>query len=250
MERTCYRRFAYLLGYAAGRGVRVVSEWVVLTLMVVMPVSTVMADSITIGTGDLGNVIPFGSNYTSGSSIEYQQVYLASVFPRPLTITAIGFFAAGSETGILPGNWEFTLSSTSVAVGELSTNLASNITGVQSTFYNGALPASTSGAPSMLIVAGAPFYYDPGTGNLLLDIIATGLPPDTFLDPGMRVDISGSGQMSRASTDYAYPFADSAGLVTQITFNSIPEPNSLIMAAMGVAGVALYLAHRSRRARA
>jgi hypothetical protein len=72
--------------------------------------------------------------------------------------------------------------------------------------FNGAL-GGTSTAPSFTITASSPFVYDPGAGNLLLDIVVTDQPvaPNTTGVTGyLDADTTGT-SMTRA-----YAFLGSA----------------------------------------
>lgn len=84
------------------------------------------------------------------------------------------------------------LSETSVAVPNLATTFASNITGVETIVYQGSvsLPAHTSGhagplAWDIVVPIGNPFVFTTANGNLLVDIVAdnpTGGFPTHYLD--------------------------------------------------------------------
>ena len=199
-----------------------------------------------------GLLVPFNANFTLGSSFEYQQVYRAGLFTTPVMITEITFFGYyggnDGEAGILPGNWSFSLSTTAKAVGQLSGDLGSNITGPQSPFYSGGLPSSilvTEGVPAPLNIAGTAFFYDPAGGNLLVDIIATGMPPNTVLMGGMSVGNLDLGNpnnslsdMSKATNDWnGDPIVNSTALVTQFTFTTVPEPTAIGLLALAASGL-------------
>ena len=145
------------------------------------------ADNIIIGSpSDTGICIPFGCD-NFGPSTTYQQVYANTAFPNPTTIRTISFFNTLSPTGsVLYANYQISLSTTSKAVGQLSTNFAENIGGDSQVFYSGILSGSPTG---QFNIFGSGFNYNPTLGNLLLDIQRTPLtPPEDFGSGGISFD--------------------------------------------------------------
>jgi hypothetical protein len=83
-----------------------------------------LADQI-IGTNDGsgGNYYPFG-----GYNGRYQQVYTASAFSGPITITGLEFFDSFTAGASLPsGTWTIDLAATSADWDTLSSTYATNI---------------------------------------------------------------------------------------------------------------------------
>jgi hypothetical protein len=70
------------------------------------------------------NSFPFGSLFGSG---RYQQVYSSSLFAGPVDITALGF--SPDITALYQADVSIRFTTTTMAVGALSTNLDSNVSG-------------------------------------------------------------------------------------------------------------------------
>jgi hypothetical protein len=209
------------------------------------------ADTLTIGSPGPAfpvNSIPFGSysgNALSGTTTVYQQIYSASEFPGTIDITGISFLEAPTSTsnGIVPGIYTLSFLTTSIPVGGLigCTLLTCNLGGaVPEPFFTGSLPASTSGTPPELTipvsVGGAPFVYNPASGNLLLYVVAIDQPPGANLAT-FESDSSGN-LMSRAywvvGTNATNP--DGNALVTQFAYTAMPvaEPATWALFAAGL----------------
>lgn len=180
------------------------------------------------------NCYPFGCHGT-----RYQQVYAASVFTGPITITDITFYnSKGAPGTISPGTYTFHLSTTSKAVDGLDSVFANNV-GSDDAFF-AVLAGGGSAFPSFTVV-GTPFTYNPGSGNLLLDMFVTNSTSSgtVFLDS--RTGDAG-GVFSRmhdfggGTTGY--------GLVTGFNESgAVPEPATYAMLA---GGLLLLLAGRRR----
>ena len=115
------------------------------------------AQPITFGNpaSAVGNCVPFGCNAPYESFTGYQQVFAASAFSGPVMITGIHFYPlSGTSVG---GAFRFGFAPTSVAVGSLSTNLASNITGPLTPFLEIGVAPGTS--TSINVLAG-PYLYN------------------------------------------------------------------------------------------
>src|SRR5262249_32933312 len=116
------------------------------------------------------------SGTSEGQSIHYQQVYAASAFSGITQIDSLTFFriaaaAFGGRDTLLTGNYQISVSTTTMAVNGLSGDLASN-SGVDNTvIFAGTL--SGSARPSFTITAQKQFVYSPAEGNLLLDVVVT-----------------------------------------------------------------------------
>src|ERR1700676_2907068 len=82
------------------------------------------ADTVTFGSANTSNCLPFGcagANFIS----EYQQVYSSSRFgPLPFNIAAISFFnTLGPTQDLTSGIYTISFSTTSAAVGALNSSL-------------------------------------------------------------------------------------------------------------------------------
>jgi hypothetical protein len=151
---------------------------------------------VIVGTDNQTNCLPFGC-INSLSVVEMQQVYSSSAFSGPISIGSFSVFADPAyQTSLEDATIAVYFSTTSAAVNGLSTDLATNIGADNSLFGTYTL---TGPSPSTLTFTGTAFNYDPGAGNLLMDIVVT----------------SGG-----ATGDYDGFQADSSGVVTSRAYNS------------------------------
>ena len=123
-------------------------------------VAPASAGGITVGTFNTGNCYPYlcnDSGTNSGQSIEYQQVYSASLFSGPTVINTItGFFdqTLGGSSFVLGGSYQYFWGYAPIgSVNNLSTNLASNYLALYSlmdiggaTFPGGIVNVNPTGA--------------------------------------------------------------------------------------------------------
>jgi PEP-CTERM motif len=201
------------------------------------------ATSILIGapaTG--GNCFPFDC-VISGPGNRYQQVYAASDFSGPFTITGVTFFdtfAPGAT--FTDADYTVSLSTTTKAVNGLDlANMNNNVGGDNTLLFSG----HRSGATGVsFTLSGGLFLYNPASGNLLLDIQLSniGARGSGFLDSRNG---SAGGLFSRAHNfDGGF---DNFGLVTQFegVVATVPEPATLTLLGTGI----LALAHRRRTRR-
>jgi hypothetical protein len=186
---------------------------------------TTFNGSTTVGTWNTnaGNCIPFNCNVGGQvANVDYQQVYTATAFGGPTSISSLTYYnwTYGGSTLVIGGTYSVYLSTTAAGVNALSTNLASNRGGDWTWF--GAFTAGTDTNPSITI-SGTPFSYDPGNGNLLVEIFGLGQANicNGCGNSYMQVDTTGS-ETSRAVE------IDSA----------VPEPGTLAMLGSGVIGLA------------
>jgi PEP-CTERM motif len=183
-------------------------------------------NSTTVGTSDptMGNCIPFLCNVAGQvATIDYQQVYLGSSVGSQ-SISSVEFYNNlnfGGSTLVIGGSYSLYLSTTSAAVGGLSTNLASNRGGDWTLV--GGFTAGTDTNP-MITISVSPFSFNAGNGNLLLEII-------------------GSGQANVCNgCGNGYMEVDPSGTVTsragEYTSGAVPEPGTLVMFGSGILGLA------------
>ncbi len=190
--------------------------------------------------GPANNSLPF--NLPPPSVVRYQQVYAASDFLAsgvvfPITITDLSFrpgqtvlstsFELSGRTLTLSIN----LSDSAAGPDALSTNLASNVSGVATTVYSGPLPLppipSFAGAGPYPFVWTIPLqtpYVYTGTSDLLLDvaILSSTAPPGFF--GGFLDAVYASGDaVSRMWDPWNPPgtfpiLGDTLGLITRFHF--------------------------------
>ena len=145
-------------------------------------VQAVNAQTVIVGPNNDLSRYPIGMDPTSASSAFpdfaaggiYQQVYAASAFSGPITITKIAFASSSSLTsgpGIATYNFNLGLSTTAVGPNNISTNFAANRGADFAQVFSGPLTATITRSDQFdLIIDITPFTYNPANGNLLLDV--------------------------------------------------------------------------------
>jgi hypothetical protein len=121
--------------------------------------------SVTIGSNDSYNCIPFGCPTLAGT---YQQAYSSNVFSvGPFTITSFDLFEA-IQGVVSSATFDVYFSTSTNPVGSLSTTFASNI-GVDNTLF-GTFSVGGPIPPVQSFVGASPFAYNPSSGDLLMTV--------------------------------------------------------------------------------
>lgn len=183
------------------------------------------------------NCFPFGCGYNA----EYQQVYTHTAFGGPILITNLEFFNTVYDdlaTQMNSGNWAIYLSTTSADWNTISGTYPSNIGADNTLVFSGNLNQPWAFGDTLHIQLTTGFLYDPANGNLLMDIVTSGVT-----EPGGLIffDATSGSLTSRVfcyggiacspngNANYGY------GLVTG--FSSTPEPGTLALMGTGLVGV-------------
>jgi len=231
------------------------------------------ADTVIVAPGSPGDAQgPAPLRYFGAGGSETQQIYAASFFSGPTSITGISFRTyPGASPSFFSGNsvsvsdLTVRLSSTAVSANEASglqpsATFASNFGADLATVFSGAATfttAATGVGPQPFdytLTFATPFTFNPGAGNLLVDFLipgnatvsGSGFGFLTFdnandLNDGVRsiVNINGPGPTGVVDTSAAITEFHVAGLPG--AGGAVPEPASwaLLIGGFGLTGAAL-----------
>jgi hypothetical protein len=174
---------------------------------------------------------------TPACTPQFQQVYSASKFSGPVTITGITFIYRNGDAS---QTYVFTLSTSANPVGSLSATFADNIGADAQQFYSG--PLVSPNASFEAFFAGTPFYYDPADGDLLLDIshpLSLGGTDSTYIGAYSPALQDVSRVYSAQATGPGYTEDQNVGLMTFFTIaGGVPEPSAwaMLIAGFGLVG--------------
>ncbi len=191
-----------------------------------------------------GNCFPFGCPYDA----EYQQVYSSSAFSAPITITGLQLFNTqdkSSATSLPSGTYTIDLSTTSANWNTLSSTFASNVGADNAQVFSGNINQPWSFGDTLTILFSTPFSYDPGNGNLLMDVVANGSGGGVYFDTNSTDSTLGRVYCTAGESCSSGSVAPNYGLVTNFlsSTSAVPEPSSIALVAV-FAGMMIVVRRR------
>ena len=228
------------------------------------------ADMLVGSPGDSGSCIPFGCS----DAAVFQQVFDASLFSNPVTITGLQFLVYDDPFGppnvdtIFPAHFHIQFSIVPVAVNALDSTLANNLGGavVVQDFFIGQVADPVGGMFSIDTTPANFFTYDPALGNLLMQIETDADFNDPTITMFASANTASGGKFSSAwdsgintiqcpdNSAASSCLAPDSGLVvnfrTATDVNPVPEPSAilLLLTALALVGISSRRRRPSTRA--
>lgn len=218
----------------------------------------VVPNSLAAIEGSSNNGFPFNLDAHGQSSMRYQQVFDSAEFAAlsgPALLTHIAF-RPDSDTGdafssTLP-NVQINFSTTSGSPDTLSSTFAANVGADDTVVFSGALTLSSADAAGpgntrafdIVISLTTPFLYNPALGDLLMDVRNFAAGGTTQFDAQFLLGDTIS-RVFAGDVNATTGGTDTLGLIAQFTFEQVPEPASLALIALGLAGMGWNRRRRS-----
>jgi len=216
----------------------------------IMAFAVVPAEAVVVGNHDSGNCYPFSCFASDGGSL-YQQVYSADAFSEPTAINTISFFK--NDPGQMDSaTYDISFYTTANPVSSLSSVAADNLGTLLSVFGTYTIGGTM---PDTLTFVGNAFTYDPGAGNLLMQVVARDLTVSAIYDSFFQADYYYTGVSTSRYWSYGGSPSGLTGagaLVTEFSSSgAVPEPATwaLMIFGFGAVGTAMRKAKRNQVAK-